>query len=97
MQVTKAMPRLVENPLDRMPADSSLALSLARLGVKGERGYFQLITENNDTPKQVTDIIKGVTNIVLKVPLPCSTLWHENDLNQAKWWTRRGLIDGMLT
>ena len=61
------MPRLVENPLDRMPADSPVALTLARLGAKGERGYFQLITENNDTPKQVTDIIKGVTNIVLKV------------------------------
>ena len=62
------MPRLVENPSDRLPADNVVAHSLARLGAKGEKGYFQLITENNDTPKQVTDIIKGVTNIVLKVP-----------------------------
>ena len=61
------MPRLVENPSDRLPADNVVAHSLARLGAKGEKGYFQLITENNDTPKQVTDIIKGVTNIVLKV------------------------------
>lgn len=67
MQVSKSLPRLVENVADRLAPDSPLAASLARLPVKGEKGYFQLITENNDTPKQVTDIIKGVTKIVLKV------------------------------
>jgi hypothetical protein len=67
VQVAKALPRIVENPADRLPVDSPMAISLARVWSKGEKGYFQLITENNDTPKQVTDIIKGVTNIVLKV------------------------------
>lgn len=68
LQVTKAMPRLVENPGDRLGSSSPIAVALARLGpAKGERPFFQLVTENNDTPKQVTDIIKGVTNIVLKV------------------------------
>lgn len=42
-------------------------MSLGRIWSKGQKGFFQLITENNDTPKQVTDIIKGVTNIVMKV------------------------------
>ena len=67
VQVAKAMPRLVENPADRLPPDSPIALSLGRVWSKGDKGFFQLITENNDTPKQVTDIIKGVTNIVMKV------------------------------
>jgi dynein heavy chain, axonemal len=67
VQVSKALPRVVENITDRVLPESPIAMSLARLAKKGEKGYFQLITENNDTPKQVTDIIKGVTKIVLKV------------------------------
>lgn len=61
------MPRLVEYPSDRLPAHSPLAASLASVNAPDGRLYFQLITDNEDTPKQVTDIIKGVTNLVPKV------------------------------
>lgn len=47
------MPRVVENVHDRLPADSALAIGLARLWTKGDKPFFQLITENKDTPKQV--------------------------------------------
>lgn len=47
------MPRVVENVHDRLPADSALAVGLARLWAKGDKPFFQLITENKDTPKQV--------------------------------------------
>ena len=53
LQVAKAMPRVVENVHDRLPADSALAIGLARLWTKGEKPFFQLVTENKDTPKQV--------------------------------------------
>ena len=47
------MPRLVENANDRLPVDNPVAQALARMRpVQGEKSYFQLITENNDTPKQ---------------------------------------------
>jgi hypothetical protein len=53
LQVAKAMPRVVENVHDRLPADSALAVALARLWTKGDKPFFQIITENKDTPKQV--------------------------------------------
>lgn len=53
MQVTKAVDRIVENVTDRLPKDSALAAGLARVWSKGEKPFFQLITENEDTPKQV--------------------------------------------
>lgn len=53
MQVTKAMGRIVENVTDRLPKDSALAAGLSRVWSKGEKPFFQLITENEDTPKQV--------------------------------------------
>ena len=53
LQVAKAIQRVVEKVHDRLPADSALAIGLARLWTKGDKPFFQLITENKDTPKQV--------------------------------------------
>lgn len=57
LQVTKAMGRIVENVTDRLPKDSALAAGLARVWSKGEKPFFQLITENEDTPKQVRNAL----------------------------------------
>lgn len=57
LQVTKAMGRIVENVYDRLPKDSAVAAGLARVWSKGEKPFFQLITENEDTPKQVSSFL----------------------------------------
>lgn len=53
LQVLECVPRIKESASSRSANAGAAAAVAARLGVKPEKTYFQLIADNDDTPKQV--------------------------------------------